>query len=156
MLTELQAFADDLLRASPAVEIGPVRFMNDDRSFRAHVRVDVDGAALPAAGVGGIEAYEDWVALISAEGTSEIDKNMAREFAAELMKAQLRASIDAKSTAKMSRRIEAMARQQAPLILRSFVERGFLDESGNFYSTRFSLADGALSVNGIAMPVRLP
>lgn len=137
------------LAAGPSLVLDPLRFRLNDEPFTAHVELAANAAALPPAGS---FDPEDPVALLPAlRGVATVDvaKNLARQIA--VVATQLRYSDEL--APEQSR---LLAEAQAGLILITLVTQGILEDAGETYHAEVRLADGAVTLNGAALPLGGP
>ena len=96
---------------------------------------------------------EDLAAVLpalSGVATVDVSKNLARQIA--VVATEMRYS-DASLAPEQSR---LLAEAQAGLILVTLVSQGILHDAGDTYRAELRLADGALALNGAALPFDLP
>lgn len=141
-----------LLGAGPSLQIQPLSVRVDDRPLSASARIDTDPAALPPAAAFSLGDVSLWVALLGINAEASASKDLVEQIATEAARLQIR-SAQADGAPISEDEIEAMAEQQASLILLVLLAQGMIEDDGESYTTDIRLTNGTLTVNGTALAV---
>jgi len=157
MEAELSGLIYDFLAADPALEVDPLRFRYGGDPLTARIRVTTETSTLPQRGEFDLLAPGSlgfWTRLFTVEAEIEAARRLARRLVAESQESALRTQLRRSGAQLPDEQIEAMAGQQADLLLGSLVEGGFLTQEGDRYVGRLRFEDGQLTANG--QPLSLP
>jgi uncharacterized protein YdgA (DUF945 family) len=147
---ELDTALARALAAGPSLVLDPVRFRVNEEPFTAHVELAANRAALPPAGSFDPEDPAAVLPALRGAATVDVSKKLAREIA--VVATELRYG-DGSLEPEQSR---LLAEAQAGLILVTLVGQGILEDAGETYRAELRLADGALTLNGTALPFGVP
>lgn len=154
MEAELSGLIYDFLAADPVLEVDPLRFRYGGDPLTARIRVTTETSILPERGEFDLLAPGSlgfWTRLFAAEAEIEATRRLARRLVAESQESALRTQLRRSGAQLPDEQIEAMAGQQADLLLGSLVEGGFLTQEGDRYVGRLRYEDGQLTANGQAL-----
>jgi uncharacterized protein YdgA (DUF945 family) len=139
------------LKAGPSLTVDPVRFRYDGEPFEGRVEVTTNPARLPAAGTLNLENPLLLLGLVNTKADLRVSKALAGELATLGARLQLGADPTIPPD-----QLEYMAEAQSGLVLTMLVGQGVLIEDGEGYRSSLDYTDGALTLNGNAVPFGLP
>jgi hypothetical protein len=135
------------LAAGPSVTLDPARFTYDGEKITARLEIVTNAAALPAAGAIDFEDPAALLALFGCSAEIELSKKLAQELARLAM--QMQFGNDPTLSPEQQR---LFAEAQSGLILVTLVAQGFLDDAGDAYRAELRVVNGAITLNGSALP----
>ena len=154
VLAQFQDVAERILRGSPAIEIGPIRFTWNGERFLANLSFEFDGNALPA-GVS-LDAIETNPGLllggISGDGQIETTEVIAGLVAASIVRNQMAAGIPEDAEVSGAA-LDAAAEAQAEDVVAGLIEQGLIERADGQLRTNLEYANGELRVNGTLIPL---
>jgi uncharacterized protein YdgA (DUF945 family) len=136
--------------AGPSFMLDPLRFRIDGEPFTARLEVATNPAALPPAGWFDLDNPAAILPALRSTATLDVSKKLTREIA--VLAIEMRYGDDGMS--REQRRLLADA--QAGLMLATLVGQEILEDTGETYHVEVRFADGALTLNGAALPFDLP
>ena len=139
------------LRAGPSLVLDPVRLRVNEEPFTARVEVTENPAALPPTGKFDPEDPAALLPSLRSVATIDVSKKLAREIAVTATEQRYGGD---DSLPPQERRL--LAEAQAGLMLVMLVGQGILEDAGDTYRAEIRLTDGALTLNGAALPFGLP
>ena len=143
-----------LLGRGPSLVLDPVRFSMNGAPVTARVRVEVDPAAVPP-GRADFQNPGLWLAIATVTADAEVAKPLVEQAAAQFVRMQL-AAVGAGTDEPLSEdELDVMAEAQAGFLLVTLTGQGFLEDSGESYTTEARFAAGELTVNGTPVPLAL-
>ncbi len=147
LVAQIHAPLYDVLAAGVGVELNPLQFSLDNRTFKANISLLSKPASLPSKDDFKLDPallLQD-LFLIQAELT--LDKTLATELAIPQVKQQLLAGIPADMNVD-EQQLDQMAQAQAPLMLSMLVAQGMLRDEGANYSVAAQYEQGTVTING--------
>lgn len=138
------------LRAGPSIALDPIRFRYDGEPFEARVEITTDTARLPAAGTFSL----DNPLLLLGAFDANAELRVSRALATKLATAGARQQLSADPTVPPEQ-IDYMAEAQAGLVLATLIGQGVLVDDGDGYRSSFVYDNGAMTLNGNALPFGL-
>jgi uncharacterized protein YdgA (DUF945 family) len=150
-MTALGPHLERALRAGPSLALDPIRFALDAEPFDGRVQVSTNVARLPQAGTISLDNPLFLLGLVDTTANVRMSKALAQNLA-ELM-ARVQLGSDGSVPAD---ELEYLAEAQAGLTLTLLVGQGVLVEDGEAYVSSLDFSDGALTLNGNALPFGLP
>jgi len=139
------------LKAGPSLTVDPIRFRYGGEPFEGRVEVTTNPERLPAAGTLSLENPLLLLGLVNTKADLRLSKILAGELATLGARLQLGADPTVPPD-----QLEYMAEAQSGLMLTMLVGQGVLVEDGDSYRTSLDYANGALTLNGNALPFGLP
>lgn len=152
VLTAATPAVERLLAAQPSFAIDPLRFSLNDQTFDARLGVTTRPAALPPAGALDLRDPGLWLDVLVVDAEVTIGKELATALATQVLSAQFAAN----DPELPPEQIRYMAEAQVGLVLVTLLGQGLIVDQGDAYAARVSFGDGALTVNGAALPLGLP
>jgi uncharacterized protein YdgA (DUF945 family) len=140
------------LQRGPSVTLDPIRFRYGDEPFQARIEITTNPARLPAAGTLRIDDALQLLELVDVKADLQLSKTLA----AELATLGARVQIAGGDPTIPPEQLDYMAEAQSGLMLTILVGQGILVEDGDSYRSSLDYTDGALTVNGSALPFGLP
>ena len=92
-----------------------------------------------------------WLTHINSEAKVSIEKPLALWLAQQQILVQLRSQLPPAQQDPVQ--MQQIAEQQAPLVISTFVQQGFLTEQDNAYVSNFTMQDGEFVLNGNELPI---
>jgi uncharacterized protein YdgA (DUF945 family) len=139
------------LQSAPSLTIEPFRFRFDDEPFDARVEITTNTAKLPPAGALSLENPLFLLGIVDTRAEASASKALALKLATLAAKMQLGAD-----GALAPDELEYMAEAQSGLLITMLTGQGVLVDDGDSYRTQLEFVDGALTLNGNALPFGLP
>lgn len=149
-LTILGPHLERALKAGPSLALDPIRFELDGEPFEGRLQVSTDPARLPPAGTIDVENPLFLIGLIDTTAEITLSKALAQNLATIVARLQL-----ASDGSVPADELEYLAEAQAGLTLTLLVGQGVLVEDGDAYRSAIDFSNGALTLNGNAMPFGL-
>jgi uncharacterized protein YdgA (DUF945 family) len=149
-LADLGPLVERGLAAGPSLTLEPIRLRVDDEPFDGRLVIATNAASLPPAGAIDLRDPALWFALLDSNAQFTASKALTRRLAVLVIQMQYG------SDALPPEQLQYMAEAQAGLVLLTLVGRGILTDAGDSYRTEAHFTDGALTVNGAALPFGLP
>jgi uncharacterized protein YdgA (DUF945 family) len=151
VLTSLGPQIERALAAGPSLALDPISFRVDGESFEGRVELATNTARLPPAGTLDFDNPLLVLGLLNSDAELRVSKPLAERLA--VLASQLQLGNDGSIPPDQ---LEYMAEAQAGLLLVTLVGQGVLLEEGGVYRTALRFTDGALTLNGSALPFGLP
>jgi len=149
-LTILGPHLERALKAGPSLALDPIRFQLDGEPFEGRLQVATDSARLPPAGTIDVDNPLFLIGLIDTNADVKLSKALAQNLATIMARLQL-----ASDGSVPADELEYLAEAQAGLTLTLLVGQGVLVEDGDAYRSAIDFSNGALTLNGNAMPFGL-
>jgi uncharacterized protein YdgA (DUF945 family) len=150
-LRDLRPAIERALGAGPSVTLDPVSFSYEGEPFTARVEIMTNPAALPAGATLDFENPGTLLTLLDGAAEVDVSKELTQRLARVVMQAQL-----ARDPTMSPEQRRLFAEVQSGLILVTLVSQGFLTDAGRSYRTELRVTDGAVTVNGAALPFSVP
>jgi uncharacterized protein YdgA (DUF945 family) len=150
--TVLAALAPHIKRAlmaAPSLVLEPVDFKLQGEPFQGRVEITTNPAQLPPGDAIDLEPAA-LLALVNGNADVRLSKTLARRFATIAAAMQFGAD-----PGVPPEQLQYLAEAQSGLLLATLVSQGMLVEDGELYRVALRYADGALTVNGNALPFGL-
>ena len=151
MLAALAPQIERALAASPSLTIDPITVRVDGEPFDGRLEVATNTARLPPAGTLDFDDPLLVLGLMNTDAEIRVSKPLAQRLVVLASKMQL-----AYNDSIPPDQLQYMAEAQAGLLLVTLVGQGVLVEDGDGYRSAARFADGALTLNGNALPFGLP
>lgn len=151
LLAALAPQLERALRAGPSLTIDPIRFRLDDEPFEGRIAVSTNTARLPPAGALDLDNPLLVLGFIDGDAEVRLSKALAQRLVTLAARVQL-----AGDGSVAPEQLDYMAEAQSGLMLTMLVGQGVLVEDGDAYVSSLKLTDGALTLNGNALPFGLP
>ena len=151
LLAALAPQLERALRAGPSLTIDPIRFRLDDEPFEGRIAMSTNTARLPPAGALDLDNPLLVLGLIDSDAEARLSKALAQRLVTLAARVQL-----AGDGSVPPEQLDYMAEAQSGLMLTMLVGQGVLVEDGDGYVSSLELTDGALTLNGNALPFGLP
>jgi len=142
---------DRALRAGPSLTLDPIRFRLDAEPFEGRVELVARPDRLPPAGALDLDNPLLVMGLLDTDAEVRLSKTLAQKLA--VLVAQMQLASDGSVPAD---ELEYLAEAQSGLIVTMLVGQGVLLEDGDDYRSSLVFSDGALTLNGNALPFGLP
>jgi len=139
------------LKAGPSVTLDPIRFRYGGEPFEGRIEVTTNPGRLPAAGTLSLENPLMLIGLVNTKADVRLSKVLAGKLATLAARMQL-----GNDGSIPPDQLEYMAEAQSGLVLTMLVGQGVLVEDGDGYRTALDYTDGAMTLNGNALPFSLP
>jgi uncharacterized protein YdgA (DUF945 family) len=139
------------LRAGPSLRLDPLRFRLDDEPFEGHIELNVNTPRLPPVGALNLDNPLLVLGLVNASADVRLSKALAERLATLAARAQLNADGSLPPD-----ELRYLAEAQSSFMLTMLISQGILADDGDGYATTLAYTDGALTVNGSALPFGLP
>lgn len=139
------------LQSAPSLTIEPLQFRFDDEPFDAKIEVTTDPSRLPPAGALALSNPLALLGVFDLKAEASASKPLTLQLATLAAKMQLGADGSVPPD-----QLDYMAEAQSGLMLTLLTGQGLLVEDGDSYRTRVEYIDGALDLNGNALPFGLP
>jgi uncharacterized protein YdgA (DUF945 family) len=152
LLPEFQDVAYDILTASPSIAVDPIAFAWNGERFKARMDLSADAGALPPRAQFSFMSVGMWNQLLSADLDLDVSRKLAQLIAIDVLRRQLTAGAEQGLDISPAE-IDRMSTQQAPVLLETFVQQGFINRGPSGYLSSLSYGGGALTVNGKPMPL---
>ncbi|QOL24340.1 DUF945 family protein [Thalassotalea sp. LPB0316] len=153
---EIQAniitFVDDnlltLLEAEPEFNITALTATFNDGTVMSQLNTRIKGVkAMPNI----TENPMFWLNHLVANGEFQGDKAVIERFAVNQVASQIKADPNAASMTEEE--IASIAKQQAPFLLQTFIQQGFIVKTDSGYQAKFDIVDRILKVNDVQIPL---
>jgi uncharacterized protein YdgA (DUF945 family) len=138
------------LKAGPSLTLEPLRFRYDDEPFEGRIEITTNTARLPPAGTLSLDNPLSLLGLVNADAEVRVSKPLAGELSTLAARLQLGADESIPPD-----QLEYMAEAQSGLMLTMLVGQGVLLEDGEGYRSSLQFRDGAVTLNGNALPFGL-
>ena len=136
------------LQAEPEMNITKLNATFDDGTIMSHVNTRIQQIDnLPNI----TENPMFWLNHFVADGEIQGDKAVIERFAINQVASQIKANPSASDMSDVE--INDMAKQQAPYLIKNFIEQGLIVKTETGYRTAFSMSNSALKVNGVEIPL---
>jgi uncharacterized protein YdgA (DUF945 family) len=139
------------LRAGLSIAVDPLRFRYDGEPFDARVEITTNAARLPAAGLLRLDNPLALLGLFDVNAELRVAKPLATRLATIAARQQL-----GTDPTIPPEQLDYMAEAQSGLVLATLIGQGVLVEDGEAYRSSFDYTDGAITLNGNALPFALP
>jgi uncharacterized protein YdgA (DUF945 family) len=139
------------LERGPSLTLDPVRFRYGGEPFEGHIEITTNPGRLPPAGTLSLDNPLILLGLVNTKAELRVSKPLAVELATLSARAQL-----ANDPTIPPDQLDYMAEAQSGLMLTLLTSQGVLIEDGDAYRSSLDFTDGALTLNGNAMPFGLP
>lgn len=139
------------LRAGPSLTLDPISFRLDAEPFEGRIAVSTNTARLPPVGALNLDNPLLVLGLFDTDAEVRLSQALAQRLA--MLFAQMQLSGDPSIPPEQ---LEYMAEAQSGLLLTMLVAQGVLVQDGDGYASTLKLTDGALTLNGNALPIGLP
>lgn len=140
-----------LLAEGPAMTIDTLRLDMNGEPLEANAQAAVDPDALPPSGAADVGDPSLWMRALDGYAEVVVAKTLAEQIAVSIAKSQIGGRVmDGESMPGES--VDALARAQAGLAIAVLAAQGVLEDAGDVYRTELRLEDGAVAVNGRALP----
>lgn len=149
-LNEMLPILERLISAEPTLSLDPISFTVDGEPFTMSVRIESDASALPQGGSLDLEDPSLWLRLIGVNAEATVSKPLAEALAVRIVSMQLG------NSGLPPDQAEAMARAQAGFMLVTLAGQGMIVDDGENYTAELVFDNGALNLNGNALPFGLP
>lgn len=152
LLQYVDDYLPQVLAKDPGLALDPLRFSLDGESVNVRLTVNLvgDQVVLP------LNPINPFALLYALSGELSVDASAAA--VERLVRMQVTESIDASIAANPEAAVdesmrETMIEQQSNMMLLMATEQGFLNREGDRLTSRITLANGLLDINGMQMPV---
>ena len=139
------------LKHGPSLTLDPIRFRYGEEPFQGRVAITTNPARLPPAGTLNLENPLLLLGLVNVKADLQLSKPLAAELATLGARAQL-----GSDPTVPPEQLDYLAEAQSGLMLTMLVGQGVLIEDGEGYRSSLDYTDGALTLNGNALPFGLP
>jgi hypothetical protein len=137
--------------AAPSVALDPVRFTFGGEPFTGRMEIATNTAALPAAGALDLADPATLLKLFDASADLQVSKKLAQQLAALVMQVQY-----ANDPAMPPGQQRLFAEAQSGLMLVALVGQGMLVATDDAYRAELRVTNGAVTLNGAALPFSVP
>jgi uncharacterized protein YdgA (DUF945 family) len=139
------------LRAGPSLTLDPISFELDAEPFAGRVAMSTNTARLPPLGALDLDNPLLVLGLFDTDAEVRLSKALGQRLSLLLARAQL-----AVDSSLPPEQLEYMAEAQSGLLLTMLVAQGVLVDDGDGYASALNVTNGALMLNGYALPIGLP
>jgi uncharacterized protein YdgA (DUF945 family) len=150
LLAVLGPHVERALKAGPSLTLDPIRFQYDGEPFEGRIELTTNPARLPPAGTLTLDNPLLMLGLVNTKANVRVSKILAGQLATLGARMQL-----AGDPSIPPDQIDYMAEAQSGLMITLLVGQGVLVEDGDGYRSAVEYTDGALTLNGSAMPFGL-
>lgn len=154
-ITRIEPLVRELLSGGPSVAIDPLTVEVDGETMTARARIAVDGSRVADRRLTDPGDVTMLLGMLDASAEASLPKSLVESVAADVSRTQIRAAQSAGRPIREDE-IDAMAEAQANLILLVLASQGLIEEDGNNYRAELLIRDGAVTINGSALPFALP
>ncbi len=154
-MTRVEPLLRELLAAGPGVAIDPLTVEIDGETMTATARIEVDGSRVTDQRLTDPGDLMTLLDIVDASAAASLPKSLVESVAADISRTQIRAAQSAGRPIREDE-IDAMADAQANLILLVLASQGMIEEDGNNYRAELRIRNGAVTINGSALPFALP
>ncbi|MFK7913096.1 MAG: DUF945 family protein [Pseudomonadales bacterium] len=141
-----------LVAAAPTVLFNPIAFTADGQALAGKLQLATSADARRGADSVSWTDPVVWLAMLKADGAVQVAQPLAERMVAAVLGTQMRTELGDQGEIGFDQ-IDVMAALQAPLRLTSFVNQGWVRESGDGYAVALRYQAGTLHLNDQIVPL---